>query len=44
LRLRRKAEALTLKEEELLAILKAALKEKGVPVEGVLDTSRRGQG
>jgi hypothetical protein len=30
LRLRGKVKAVTLKEEELLAILKAALKEKGV--------------
>jgi hypothetical protein len=44
LRLRRKAEALTLKEEELLEMLRAILKEKGVSVEEVLDTSRRGQG
>jgi hypothetical protein len=44
LRLRGKVKAVTLKEEELLEMLRAALKEKGVSVEEVLDTSERGQG
>jgi hypothetical protein len=42
LRLRGKVKTVTLKEEELLEMLRAALKEKGVSVEEVLDTPRRG--